>query len=28
LRLISQGRGWNLNRPPSGSVGRSEEHIP
>jgi len=28
LRLLSQGRGWNLNRQPRGSVGRSEEHIP
>ena len=28
LRLISQGRGWNLNRLPTGNVGRSEQHIP
>jgi hypothetical protein len=28
LRLWSQGRGWNLNRLPTGSVGRKEEHIP
>jgi hypothetical protein len=28
LRLLSQGRGWNLNRLPTGSVGRKEEHIP